>query len=284
MKKVLYPILAIVVFLVMQCIAGIVLAVCMIISKPECIRLLKETGDVKIFTEQLLTGSGMGWAITLSGLLTIGIIAMMKMINWKTVLNFGMIDWKTDWLAIAGGITGIFVLGIFEELLNLPNDMEDLFTMMSNTLGGALSIAILSPIIEEFIFREGILGHMLRNGMNKWGAITASALIFGIIHMNPAQIPFAAGVGFILGIIYYKTGNIVIPCILHILNNSVATAMMYTLGEEAKDYSILEEMGGAVWALPIVIIGATICHTTLRKFWTLSKTNITQLPEVEHEV
>lgn len=284
MKKVLYPILAIVAFLLMQCIAGIALVVCMIASNPECIQQFRETGDVKILMEQMLTGSGMGWAITLSGLVTIGIITMMKMINWKTVLNFGMIDWKTGWIAIVGGISGIFVLGIYEEMLNLPNDMEDIFTMMSNSLGGAMSIAILGPIIEEFIFREGILGYMLKNGMNKWGAITASALIFGIIHMNPAQIPFAAGMGFILGIIYYKTGNIVIPCMLHILNNSLATVLMYTLGEEAKDYSIIEEVGGIAMALPIVIIGGTICHTTLSKFWRLSKTNITQLSEVEHEV
>jgi len=284
MKKVLYPILAIVAFLVIQCVAGIVLVVCMIVSNPECIRVFRETGDINVLTQDLLTGSGMGWAITLSGLATIGIIAMMKMIHWKTVLNFGMIDWKSGWQAIVGGITGIFVLGLFEEMLDLPNEMEDTFTMMSNSLAGALSIAIAGPIIEEFIFREGILGYMLRNGVNKWGAITASALVFGIIHMNPAQIPFAAGMGFILGIIYYKTGNIVIPCILHILNNSLATVLMYTLGEEAKDFSMIEWVGGIAIVLPIVIVGGTICHTTLRKFWTSSKTNITQLSEVDHEV
>ena len=141
---------------------------------------------------------------------------------------------------------------------------------MSLTVVGALSIGIIGPIVEEFVFREALLGSMLKGGMNKWVAITASALVFGIIHWNPAQIPFATVIGFIFGIIYYKTGNIVIPSILHIVNNSTAVVMMVMMGEEAENASMAEWIGGPVMAMgicaPIIIIGITWLRVFYKKY------------------
>ena len=274
MKKILYPILVVIAFLVMQCLAGIAVVVIAIIQRPELLANLKQTND----TGALMAAVGenaMGWAITISGIMTIAIIALLKMIDWKTVLDFKMIDWKSGTLAILGAVLSIFFLDIYEEILDLPNDMEDVFVSMSNSLIGALSIGIAGPIIEEFIFREGILGYMLRSGINKWAAITASALVFGIIHLNPAQIPFAAGMGIILGIIYYKTGNIVIPCILHILNNSVSVWMMYSMEDAGKDFSLIEWMGGSTSAISSSILIGILGFTFLRLFWQQYKKSIT---------
>jgi membrane protease YdiL (CAAX protease family) len=152
---------------------------------------------------------------------------------------------------------------------------------MACSVVGALSIGIIGPIVEEFIFREAILGWMLRGGVNKWVAITASAIVFGLIHANPAQIPFATVIGFIFGIIYYKTGNIVITSILHILNNSTAVLLMVLQGEEAEDTKLGDLLGGPVMSLAICIPLLAVGVNCLRVFWKESRTEHFPTPQPE---
>ena len=268
MKKILYPILALIVFTVMQAVAGVAIYAVAVIKDPELLKKVAQTGDQSML-ESAVSADAIAWGVLLSGLVTVGIIALLKMIDWNTVLDFKMINWKAGTLAILGAICIIFFFDVIEEIVDLPNLLEDQFTDMSNSLVGVISIGIIGPIIEEFVFREGVLGYMLRGGMNKWVAISASALAFGIIHINPAQVPFAAAMGIVLGIIYYKTGNIVIPCLLHILNNSVAVWQMYSMGEAAKDFSLLEEMGR--WTYSIIPTG-TIGIILLVHFWKKHQT------------
>ncbi|MBO4672828.1 MAG: CPBP family intramembrane metalloprotease [Bacteroidaceae bacterium] len=268
MKKILYPILALIVFTLMQTIAGVAIYAVAVIKDPDLLKKVAQTGDQSML-ESAVGSNALAWGVILGGIATVAIIALLKMIDWNTVFDFKMINWKAGALAILGAILCIFVLDILEEIIDLPNLLEDQFTDMSNSFIGAISIGIIGPIIEEFVFREGVLGYMLRSGVNKWVAIIASALAFGLIHINPAQVPFAAAIGIIFGIIYYKTGNIVIPCLLHILNNSVAVWQMYSLGDAAKDFSLVEEMGS--WSYIGIPIG-TIGMTLLIQFWRTHQT------------
>lgn len=52
--------------------------------------------------------------------------------------------------------------------------------------------------------------------------IFLSALLFAIIHFNPAQMPHAFLVGTLLGWMYYRTGSILPGVALHWANNSIA--------------------------------------------------------------
>lgn len=267
MKKVLYPILAVIVFVVMQAFGSVAMALITFIKNPKVFMELARSGNQTAFMYYIMSGDSLPWTLILSGIGTVIIIAALKLIDWKYVLNFKMIDWKVSIFAFVGAILLIFYTDILTEFLNLPNELEKVFTDMSLTVAGALSIGVIGPIVEEFVFREAILGYMLKGGVNKWVAISASALVFGLIHANPAQIPFATIIGFIFGIIYYKTGNIVIPCILHILNNSTAVVMMMVMGEEANDVKLSDFLGGPAMAsgicIPIIVIGI---HW-LRVFW-----------------
>ena len=266
MKKILYPILAVVVFLTMQSAVGIVITVVGALSDPELAKKAIATGD----SDALMTVVGSDWlaaAVVLSGILTVAVIALLKMIDWKQVLNVRTIDWKWGIVSIVAAIFGIFALDVLEEMMDLPNLMEDTFTDMSNSVVGALCIGVAGPVLEEFIFREGMEGYMLRNGVNKWGAIMGSALAFGIIHLNPAQVPFAFAMGIILGVIYYKSGNIVLTSILHVLNNSIAVWQMHTMGEELKDFKLVDWMGGTTIALVCSALCLVLCVFLLTGVW-----------------
>lgn len=271
MKKVLYPIFAMLVFIFMQTIVGGAISVLGIFLDPEGAKIAITEGNTQALM-RLVNPNLLSIAIVVSGILTIVIIALLKMIDWKHVLNLKEVDWKNGMFAILGAALGIFTLDILEEMIHLPNLMEDTFMGMSNTMIGALSIGVLGPIIEEFIFREGFEGYMLRNGMNRWIAICASGLAFGIIHMNPAQIPFATAMGIILGIIYYKSGNIVLTSILHILNNSVAVWQMYSMGEAAKDFSLINSLGGQTHAIFTIVLTGLFCFLFLHLFVKSYKT------------
>ncbi|MBR1521757.1 MAG: CPBP family intramembrane metalloprotease [Bacteroidaceae bacterium] len=267
MKKVVYPIFAVIVFIIMQAMAGVALVAVGALRNIDKAKAIAASGDSDAMMRELASPDMLALAIVVSGILTIIVIALLKMIDWKQVLNVKTINWSWGAVSIVAAFAGIFALDIAEEMLDLPNLMEDTFTDMSNSVMGALGIGLLGPIIEEFIFREGIEGYMLRNGVNKWVAIVGSALAFGIIHLNPAQVPFAAAMGIILGVIYYKTGNIVITSILHILNNSIAVWQMYTLGDAAKDFSLVESIGGTTSAIILMIVGTVVCVTMLISFW-----------------
>ena len=81
-----------------------------------------------------------------------------------------------------------------------------------------------SPVSAPFLICSGL-------------AILISALLFGVFHINPAQILPAFLIGILLAWTYYKTGSL-IPCILmHILNNSLAVylSIKYPEAENMDD-------------------------------------------------
>lgn len=119
-------------------------------------------------------------------------------------------------------LTGGFLVSALAELLEwIPNIMEESFDILQSGWGGIIAIALIGPILEELLFRGAITNKLLRQ-YSPTKAILISALLFGIFHINPAQILPAFLIGILFAWTYYKTASL-IPCILmHILNNSLS--------------------------------------------------------------
>lgn len=114
----------------------------------------------------------------------------------------------------------------------LPNIMEDSFDAILTSWPGILSIAVLGPVLEELLFRGAITKALLEK-YEPGKAILFSALIFGIFHINPAQVVVGALMGLLLAWLYYKTASL-IPCLLvHILHNSLSVYL--TLNHPDKE-------------------------------------------------
>lgn len=125
----------------------------------------------------------------------------------------------------------MFALNILVQSFELENLLEEQLTALSHNVVGALTISVFAPLLEEVLFRGAIQGYMMRK-FKPWTAIICSALVFGLIHMNPVQIVYATLLGIIFGWIYYRTGSL-LPVILgHILNNSFATIVTLSGVEE----------------------------------------------------
>ena len=119
---------------------------------------------------------------------------------------------------LTGGFTVSALMGLLDWI---PDIMEQSFDILQSGWGGILAIAIIGPVLEELLFRGAITKALLQQ-YSPTKAILMSALLFGVFHINPAQILPAFLIGILLAWTYYKTGSL-IPCILmHVLNNSLA--------------------------------------------------------------
>jgi len=95
-----------------------------------------------------------------------------------------------------------------------------------STIVMSLAIAVGAPILEELFFRASFFTPLVPHG--RVFAITVTAVLFGLYHMNIPQIPAAMVWGFFFAYISLESRSI-IPAILgHMFNNSFG-ALQYAL-------------------------------------------------------
>ncbi|WMJ72484.1 CPBP family intramembrane glutamic endopeptidase [Cytophagaceae bacterium ABcell3] len=88
-----------------------------------------------------------------------------------------------------------------------------------------LVVAILPGIGEELLFR-GIIQNEMRSIVNPHIAIWVTAILFSIIHFQFQGFLPRVALGALFGYLYYWSGNLWIPIIIHFINNSFTFAIM----------------------------------------------------------
>lgn len=97
--------------------------------------------------------------------------------------------------------------------------MEDFGSLLQGTeltVSMVLYVGIVAPIAEEIIYRGFVLKSLTRFG--KWFAIVVSSILFGLVHGNIIQTPFAFLVGLVLGYVAIEY-SIWWSIVLHMINN-----------------------------------------------------------------
>lgn len=140
------------------------------------------------------------------------------------------------WSIIIGFATIFLIDFVMSKLSFLPDWLGNTFDLLQSGWLGILCISVLGPILEEMLFRGAITKVLLRK-YNPVKAIILSALIFGIFHINPAQVVGATLSGILFAWLYYKTGSLVPGILIHILNNglSVFLSLYYPDVEYTSD-------------------------------------------------
>ena len=128
-----------------------------------------------------------------------------------------------------------------EHMPELPNVVEGEFDMIMKDRWGYFVVGLLAPLAEEMVFRGAILRSLLRWKQNPWVGIAISALLFAVIHMNPAQMPHAFLIGLLLGWMYWRTDSIVPGVVYHWVNNTVAY-ILYNIYPD-PDLTLVEMFG-----------------------------------------
>ena len=110
-------------------------------------------------------------------------------------------------------------LGMSTESVGLP-EPKGIF----ETIAWIFTMSVMPAIVEEFAFRVVVLGSLRR--YSDTFAIFASAALFGLVHGNFVQIPFAFMVGLVFAYITINTGSVIPAMIIHFLNNFNSCVMM----------------------------------------------------------
>ena len=170
----------------------------------------------------------------------------------------------------------------------LPNLMEDEMKDIMSTSEGYFVICMLAPLMEEIVFRGAIIRALTVWFSKRWGntpalneiskaewtAIFISAVIFGIAHFNPAQIPYALIVGVLLGWIFVKTGSIVPGFLIHWINNSAAYVFVKLFPTLPTDASLIDYFGSSSAVLRAVVCSLMIALPALYQLVRMRRTTL----------
>ena len=138
----------------------------------------------------------------------------------------------------------------YEESSSQIFDGQSIFMLLA-------VVAIVSPIIEELVFR-GLLQQRLRDYLGKGWAIGLTAVSFGAYHGNMVQFIYASLIGVFLGCALERTQDLRIPVAAHIAANfwsivgTVITAQALGGGTTAiliADIIMLPVLGVGIWLL-----------------------------------
>lgn len=102
-----------------------------------------------------------------------------------------------------------------------------------------LATAVIPPICEEFAMRCCGVGLLRKYG--KGFAVTAVAMIFGLVHGNIVQFIFASLIGIILGFVTVKTDSILPAIFIHAFNNGMSATvdvLKYAVGGEKTEQNV----------------------------------------------
>jgi membrane protease YdiL (CAAX protease family) len=90
------------------------------------------------------------------------------------------------------------------------------------TVIATLLVAVLvAPICEEIFFR-GFVFPGLARGMPLWGAIVASAVLFGVAHADLGSLVVLYIIGVVLAVVRWRTHSLWPGVVVHTLNNTIA--------------------------------------------------------------
>lgn len=118
----------------------------------------------------------------------------------------------------------------FKEAEDAYNQQVAAIARMDNFADYVISvvvIAFLPALFEETLFRGGIQNLFSRWFKKPLLAIVVTSIIFSAIHGSYLGFLSRFALGFLLGWIYYRTGNIWLNIIGHFFNNAFAVTAMY---------------------------------------------------------
>ncbi len=125
------------------------------------------------------------------------------------------------WMAAAVG--AYLLSAALYSVLILEPEQEDIAESFGPVPIQILLIVFAAACAEELCFR-GLLFGGLRERLPRFVAALIAGAVFGLLHASTgiSAVPPLIAFGFILCLLYEKTGSIVPGILLHMLNNSVA--------------------------------------------------------------
>lgn len=176
-----------------------------------------------------------------------------KQLNLKTIfktviITFGIGGISYLWFIIIDVVKNLSPSG--QDTLGLGESMDHFTSAFAPIDQEAyiwvfLSVVLLGPLVEELIFR-GIQYYYAERVRRGWFPILITALSFGVWHGILVQSIYTALMGIAIAIVYRHTRSILIPFLMHIINNFMSTL------PPALDHDIVYTMYDSICLLMIL--------------------------------
>ena len=149
-------------------------------------------------------------------------------------------------LAIAGFLFSLIAVGL--SMAILPKSFRSEVTGLTDFLYGGMNypmlvliVAVLPAICEEAMERGCVLSHF-RSIKKDWVIILIMGIFFGIMHMSPLRFLTTATLGALLSYLLVKKNNILLPMLLHFMNNFASVTISYIGGAAANTEQSAEQL------------------------------------------
>ncbi|MBC7866442.1 MAG: CPBP family intramembrane metalloprotease [Gloeobacteraceae cyanobacterium ES-bin-316] len=211
-------------------------------------------------------------------------------VNGKNKFWLGFNPWFNGWQILVGFFIILFanllaspladltkfVLSNFPSFNAYAQNLEDLYNEQVLALSNLKSWGefILAVFIMAFfpaLFEELFFRGAMQNLFVKWWkkpllAIMVTSLIFSLIHYSVYLFLSRAVLGFVLGLLYYKTKNIWVNIVAHFLNNTIAVAQLFYLSGRKEKLAVDKLDPEVPWWLGLVSLVVVYFL-----FWLLQK-------------
>jgi membrane protease YdiL (CAAX protease family) len=248
--------------------AAMLLALVIAIAGATVITVVAQLGGTDISAKDTPAGVQIGGTIIQDAALILSAVVFAKVTDGSvTAWQFGFrrvrLGSAIGWVAMAWTI--FFVASaVYAKLVHAPetsNQAQDLGAGNStvNLVAVAVLVTVVAPLAEELFFR----GFMF-TALHRWlgwlpGALITGA-IFALIHIgsvDPVFLPPLALLGFLLCVVYHRTGSL-LPCIaLHSLNNCIALGV-------SQHFSVLGTVATMLGATAVVVSTGLVAASSRR--------------------
>lgn len=175
--------------------------------------------------------------------------------------QFGFVTPRSWWRGLgvvaAAAVVFVTVSDVYFSALGGSGQEKDLVKEIGGNAGtlGVLAacvlVTVIAPVCEETLFR-GFVFRSLANWRGPWPAAVITGVLFGAVHdLSAPAIDLAplALLGFLLCVIYYRTGSLYLCILMHSVNNSIALSADEGWGVGRA----LALVGGSIAVLALVV-------------------------------
>ena len=130
-----------------------------------------------------------------------------------------------------------------EKMVNVSN--------ISGLIINLIMIAGLAAFGEELLFRSTLQQFLVKKCKNAHIGIIVTSIIFSLIHFDIYGFLPRVVLGMILGYMYFYSGSIWVPMIMHFVNNGTVVVLYYLNNIGATNVDV--ETFGQTSLLPLII-------------------------------
>ena len=152
-----------------------------------------------------------------------------------------------------------------EEVFSVSSGIGSLFNSVPPLISFFI-VAIMPAICEETLHR-GLILYTFKNVKQKWVIVIAMGIIFGVFHLDPVRSIPTGILGAAITYIMLETNNILLPMLLHFVNNAMSSlANMSNVGANLDAETVgevAEQISGSTMTLGVYCVMAVAAPVLL---------------------